>query len=494
MKRFNTLPSRREPLPSYDFVVIGSGPAGQKAAICAAKAGRRVLVVERERAVGGACVHHGTIPSKTLRETVVALRGLSRSAAGTFTAPSLDENIEVATLMRRLEEVVRGHEQYIDAQLQRNAIEVERGQARFVTPHELEIRAPSGEVRRVFGEYVILAVGSRPREPQGVPVDHEHILDSDSILSMTYLPRSLAILGGGVVASEYASIFAGLGVKVTVVDSNARPMPFLDPELTDAYREQLEASGGVYLGERKVDHVRHDGVGQCEVHLASGEVIVTDKVLSALGRVANVEGLNLAAAGIGLTPRGLVPTDADCRTSVPHVYAVGDVAGPPSLASSAMEQGRRAVRHALGELVTGVAAGSALPFCAYTIPEIASIGLSEKEAIAAHGGAIVGRAHFGELARAHIAGLDRGVIKLVADPSGKKLVGVQIVGDGAAEIVHVGQMAILAGFEVDVLVEATFNFPTLAEGYRVAALDIVKRRNLRRSQGPRATTPLSVAT
>lgn len=491
--RHNTLPSPREPAVSYDFVVVGSGPAGQKAAICAAKAGRSVLVIERERRVGGACVHHGTIPSKTLRETVVALRGLSRSAAGAFSAAA-SEGVEVATLMRRLDQVVRGHEEYIEAQLRRNRVEVARGQARFVTPHELELRAPSGEIRRVRGEHVILAVGSRPREPEGVPVDHEHILDSDSILSMTYLPRTLAILGGGVVASEYASIFAGLGVKVTVVDTNARPMPFLDPELTEAYREQLEALGSVYLPGRRIDHVRYDGVGQCEVHLTSGEILVADKVLSALGRVANVEGLNLAAAGIGLTPRGIVATDADCRTSVPHVYAVGDVAGPPSLASSAMEQGRRAVRHALGEVVSSAASGGPLPFCAYTIPEIASIGLSEAEAIAAHGGAVVGRAHYGELARAHIAALDSGMIKLVADPAGRKIVGVQIVGDGAAELVHVGQMAILAGFEVDVLVEATFNFPTLAEGYRVAALDVVKRRDARRSQGPKATTPVSVAT
>lgn len=464
----------------FDFVIIGSGPAGQKAAICAAKANKRVLVVERERAVGGACVHHGTIPSKTLRETVIALRGLSRRSGGAVSAQleQMDETTEVSALMTRLEDVVTGHEEYIAAQLRRNDVAIARGHAEFVTPHELEIRSPGGEKRRVRGEHIVLAVGSRPREPKGVPVDHERILDSDSILSMTYLPRSLAVLGGGVVASEYASIFAALGVKVTVVDTNARPMSFLDPELTTAYTQQLESLGGTYLGNRKIAEVKHHGVAQCEVHLEGGETIVADKVLSALGRIANVEGLGLDIAGVRLTARGLVAVDDNCRTNVKHIYAVGDVGGPPSLASSAMEQGRRAVRHALGE-ENPKNTGGLLPFCAYTIPEIASVGLSESEAIAAHGGAVVGRAPYSELARAHIAALDAGMIKLVADPMGRKLLGVQIVGDGAAELVHVGQMAILAGFDVDMFIEATFNFPTLAEGYRVAALDVVKRRGER---------------
>lgn len=471
-------------MTKYDFVVIGSGPAGQKAAICAAKAGKRVLVIERERAVGGACVHHGTIPSKTLRETVVAIRGLARRSAGAL-ASSVDEGAEVSALMTRLQDVVTSHEEYIEAQLRRNDVAIARGQARFITPHEIEIRAPGGGgVTRVYGEHVILAVGSRPREPKGVPVDHENILDSDSILSMTYLPRSLAILGGGVVASEYASIFAGLGVKVTVVDTNPRPMAFLDPELTTAYQRQLTQLGGTYLGERRIESVQHDGIAACEVWLANGEKVVVDKVLSALGRVANVDGLGLEIPGVKVTSRGLVEVDAHCRTNVPHIYAVGDVGGPPSLASSAMEQGRRAVRHALGEDLTsppqGGAAIALLPFCAYTIPEIASVGLSEAEAIAKHGGSVVGRAPYSELARAHIAALDDGMIKLVADTQGKRLLGVQIVGDGASELVHVGQMAIAGGFDVDMFVEATFNFPTLAEGYRVAALDVVKQRATRR--------------
>lgn len=468
-------------MEKFDFVVIGSGPAGQKAAVCAAKAGKKVLIVERERAVGGACVHHGTIPSKTLRETVVAMRNLARRSGDNAHAPG--EGTEVASLMTRLQDVVKGHEDYIEAQLRRNDVHMARGQAKLIGPNKVEIRSPGKgftESRYVTAEFVILAVGSRPREPKGVPVDHENILDSDSILSLTYLPRSLVVLGGGVVASEYASIFAALGVAVTVVDTNARPMAFLDSDLTTAYQKQLEEFGGTYLGGRKIKDVSHDGLGTCEVRLEDGTVLHADKVLSALGRVANVEGLGLDAVGVTLTNRGLVAVDAHCRTNVPYIYAVGDVGGPPSLASSAMEQGRRAVRHALGEdrVHDAKASSSDLPFCAYTIPEIASIGLSEAEAQAKYGAVIVGRAPYAELARAHIAAMDAGMIKVIADPEGRRILGVQIVGENASELVHVGQMAILAGFEVDVLVEATFNFPTLAEGYRVAALDVVKQRDL----------------
>lgn len=460
------------PTEDFDFVVIGSGPAGQKAAICAAKAGQRVLVVERERAVGGACVHHGTIPSKTLRETVIAMRGLSLRSASAGVA--LEEGTEVSALFSRLDDVVAAHEGYIAAQLHRNDIAIARGHASFVSPSEIVIRSPRGDQRRVRARYVVLAVGSRPREPRGVPVDHERILDSDSILSMTYLPRTLAVLGGGVVASEYASIFAALGVKVTVVDTNARPMAFLDADLTNAYLKQLALLGGRYLAERRVAEVSHHGIAQCAVRLEDGETIIADRVLSALGRIANVDGLGLDAAGVRLTTRGLVAVDENCRTNIEHVYAVGDVGGPPSLASSAMEQGRRAVRHALGQ--PNPTSDGALPFCAYTIPEIASVGLSEAEAIQQRGACIVGRASYSELARAHIAALDAGMIKLIADAEGERLLGVQIVGDGAAELVHVGQMAMLAGFAVDTFIEATFNFPTLAEGYRVAALDVVKQR------------------
>jgi NAD(P) transhydrogenase len=461
----------------FDFVVIGSGPAGQKAAICAAKAGKRALVIERARAVGGACVHHGTIPSKTLRETVLAVRGLARRSGGAMGRMAASSSTEIRGLMTRVERVIGAHEDYIATQLARNGVAVWHGQARFVSAHEIEVRAPSGSVSRAWGDHVVLAVGTRPRTPPGVDVDHEHVFDSDSILSMTYLPRSMVVLGGGVIACEYASIFAALGVEVTIVDSGARPMAFLDPELTSGFVDAFRAHGGRYLASCRAKSARHDGLAECEIVLdnpAGHERVTAEKILCALGRVANVDALALEAAGLATNDRGLIAVDDEGRTAVPHIYAAGDVIGPPALASAAMEQGRHAIRHALG-LPSGTAA-SVSPIGVYTIPEIASVGLSESEALARFGGCVVGRAPYRELARAHIAALDDGFIKLVADPAGEKLVGVQVLGDGASELVHVGQMAIAGGLEIDALIETSFNFPTLAEGYRVAALDVVKRR------------------
>jgi NAD(P) transhydrogenase len=466
--------SAENAVAEVDFAIIGSGPGGQKAAICAAKAGKKVVLVEREHRSGGACVHHGTIPSKTLRETALALRSLERRTGGVIKA-SLGDGHGVASLMTRLSDVVLAHQTYIEGQLRRNEIDVWHGHARFTSEQELEVSAPAGERRRLRAQHVVLASGSRPRTPPGVEIDHEHVLDSDSVLSMTYLPRTLVILGAGVIASEYASIFASLGVRVTMVDPGARPMSFLDSELTDAFLASFVAAGSRFIPKRKVLGARYDGVAQCEVHLDDGETIFADKVLCALGRIANVDRLGLEAIGVKTSARGFVEADEHLRTSVRSIYAVGDVIGPPSLASSAMEQGRRAVRHALG-LPTDKAATAMIPFCAYTIPEIASVGLSSAEAIAQHGGAIVGRAPYSEIARAHVSASGDGLIKLVASPDGRRLVGVQVVGDGASELVHVGQMAMLGGCDVDVLIEATFNFPTLAEGYRIAALDIVRQR------------------
>jgi len=455
----------------FDFVVVGSGPGGQKAALCAASEGRRVLVVEREPKVGGACVHQGTIPSKTLRHTALSLRDAERGLGES--ARTASERRRVDALMTRLGGVLRAHTEVAVAQLARAGIEVWRGHARFVGEREMAVRSVDGRTRRVSGDHVVLAVGSRPRAPENVPVDHETILDSDSILSLTYLPQSMIVLGGGVIASEYASIFACLGVKVTMVDTNERPMAFLDPELTGAFLAELTRAGGRYIGRAKLERVTTDGVSEVEVMLASGEVVRADKALCALGRVANVGSLDLPAAGLATNARGIIPVDEHCRTAMPQVYAVGDVAGPPSLASSAMEQGRRAVRHALG-LPNG-GRSDLIPFCAYTIPEIASVGLSEAEATAKHGGALVGRAPYRELARAQIAAYGEGMVKLVATPDGKRLLGVQVVGDGASELVTVGQMALVGGLGVEAFVEATFNYPTLAEGYRVAALDALRR-------------------
>jgi NAD(P) transhydrogenase len=458
---------------SWDIVVIGSGPAGQKAAIQGAKAGRRVLMVEQDNSVGGACVHHGTIPSKTLRETAVALTGFRRRSGHVFEV-TLREDLQMASLLARVDQVIQAHETFIVRQLQRNGVDHWHGRARFAGPHELEVEGVDRRVRRARGDVFVIATGSRPRTPPEVPIDHEHVLDSDSILSMRYLPASLTVIGAGVIACEYASVFAALGVKVTMIDRGARPLLFLDPEIVARFVEGYQRNGGQFIGGRSVRSVVWDGLSTVQTTLDDGAVVESEKMLYALGRVANVERLRLEAAGLATTSRGLLAVDEHLRTSQPHIYAVGDVIGPPSLASSSMEQGRRAICHALGLPVGGTP--ELIPVGVYTVPEMSSVGLTEEQVIERFGCAVVGRARFDEIARGQIAAIEDGMLKMVAGPDGRRLLGVQIVGEGASELIHLGQMALASGASVDTFVDSIFNFPTLAEAYRVAALDIAGRR------------------
>lgn len=454
---------------AFDFLVIGSGPGGHKAAICAAKAGQRVALVEREPEIGGACVHRATIPSKTLREAALQISRLRAMPA--LVHADLCEELQIAHLTSRLDEVTAAHSRFLGEQLDRNGVIRLLGHARFVSNHEVEVTSPGGVRRRVRARFLVIAPGSRPRQPEGLVVDHEHVLDSDSILSLTYLPRSLTVLGAGVIASEYASIFVHLGVRVTMLDRASHPLPFLAPDLSRAFLASFEAAGGRWCGDVKVLDVAWDGVSRVIARLDDGSSVESEKMLVAAGRVGRVEGLGLEAAGLGADARGILATDEDGRTTVPHIYAVGDVAGPPALAASAMEQGRHAVRHALGLGVHPHA--RALPLGIYTVPEIATVGLGEDEAVRRHGGARVGRARFDEVARGQIAGAREGLLRIVADPAGDRLLGVEIFGEGATELIHVGQMALLAGLSVEDLVENVFNFPTFAEAYRIAALAIL---------------------
>jgi NAD(P) transhydrogenase len=359
-------------------------------------------------------------------------------------------------------------------QLARNGIDQWHGRARFLTPQRLEVLALDGSCTRVTGELMVIATGSRPRTPEDIPVDHEHILDSDSLLSMLYLPASLTVLGAGVIASEYASIFASLGVQVTMVDRSERPVSFLDPELTDCFIRGFAANGGRYLAQQEIANVVWDGASTVITTLKGGAEVRSEKLFCALGRLPNLDGLNITVAGVRLTERGFIAVNEHCQTSASHIYAVGDVIGPPSLASCAMEQGRRAIRHALGLAVGNPP--EMIPIGIYTIPEIASVGLNEHEAHQRYGAVVVGRAPFAELARGQIGGITDGLLKLVADAQGQRLLGVQIIGEGATELIHVGEIGLLAGCNVDAFIDHIFNFPTLAEAYRVAALDIAKRR------------------
>lgn len=456
-----------------DLLVVGSGPAGQKAAIQAAKAGRRAVVVERERSVGGACVHTGTIPSKALREKAMQLRRAETAGTSLFDVERRGD-VPLSALLDGVDGIIAAHDRFIADQLARNGVTALQGRGRLLSSTELRVTRVDGTTATVGAERIVIATGSVPRHPGNLTIDHEHVLDSDSVLALAYLPRSLVVLGGGIVACEYATVFAALGCAVTVVDKNAAPLAFLDEELRGRFAQELAALGGTFVGGRECVRIDWDGVSQCIVHLDDGSELRADKVFVALGRVANLADLDPAAAGVEVTERGHVRVDEQLRTTQPGIYAAGDVIGPPALAATAMEQGRRAACHALG-LPVGTW-HETLPTGVYTIPEIGCVGLDERQARERFGGCIVGRAEFGEIARGQIAGHQHGLLKMVGDPQGRTLLGVQVLGEGASELVHVAQLALGAGADIDVFVESVFNFPTLAEAYRVAALDIVRQR------------------
>ena len=471
------------PASAYDIVVVGSGPAGQKAAIQGAKAGKKVVLIEQEPGIGGNCVYRGTIPSKTLRETAVQFERLKRSNEVFEGKMRLD--VPMAVLLHRLDEVVKAHECYMAGQLTRNGVTYRHGRARLLSPHEVELETVDGACQTLTADTIVLATGSRPCSIPEIPVDHEHVLDSDSILSMIYLPRSLTILGGGVIACEYAATFALLGVEVTIIDRAKRPLPFMDQEIVTVFQRSLERQGGRFYSGHTVTEVAWDGVSSVVARLANGMAVKSEKMLVALGRQPNVEELNLDAAGLSLDEKGRLPVNEYGQTAVPHIFAAGDMLGrPPALASQAMEDGRRAVCHALG-LPVGDSANQ-VPVGIYTIPEIASIGLDEEQAADRYRGPIVGRAPFTEIAKGQITGSCEGLLKLVADPSGERLLGVQIVGEHATELIHLGQMALQDGATIDRFVDTIFSFPTFAEAYRVAALDILGQRRKRQDQSQAA--------
>ncbi len=460
----------------YDVIVIGSGPSGQKAAIQAAKAEKSVALIERDQYLGGACVHRGTIPSKTLRENALRVTHMRQNAK--LANFELGEDVEMSTLIDRLDLVVKAHDDYMRRQIERNNIQWLHGRATFIDNNTIKLTTPKGKEEIFSADHFIIAAGSYPRTPDNIPVDHEHIFDSDSILSLLYLPKSLIVLGGGVIASEYASIFQALGVQVTMIDRYPRPLGSLDDDLTDKFLHAFTTAGGIWLGETQVDQVKWDGLNQviCYCKNADGGnlEISSEKLLCAAGRIANVKELAIENAGLSLNDHGLISVDENLRTHVDNIFASGDVIGPPSLASTAMDQGRRATCNAIGLETNSMS--NLIPSGIYSIPELSSIGLSETQAKEKFGDITVGRALFEEIARGQISGLQDGMLKIVCDNQGKKILGVMIVGEGATELIHIGQMALVANADIDIFVENIFNFPTLAEAYRVAALSIIGQR------------------
>jgi NAD(P) transhydrogenase len=459
----------------FDLICLGSGPAGQKAAIQAAKAGFKAAVVELDSHVGGNCLLTGTIPSKALREQALRFSRIQRHASAM--AVELNGRAPLSALLSGVEDVVAAQDRYLRDQLSRNHVKLFRGRGRLREAGIVSIEGLDGSSVELQGFRVLIATGSRPRHVGEVPVDHERILDSDSILTLGYLPQSMLVLGSGVIACEYASIFAALGTSVTLVDKAPEPLGFLDFELRSSFLRAFVAAGGAYHGNVEVRGAAFDGFAGVEVKLADGGILRAEIVLAAMGRIANIEGLGLDLIGVAMTPRGHVQVNEQFATNVTGVYAAGDVIGPPALACAAADQGRQAARAALGLPSSGLA--DLIPTGVYTIPEIACVGLTPSEAHRRKVDIIVGSADFAEVARAHIAGHEVGLLQLICERDSLRVLGVQIVGEGATELVHLGQSAIASSATANFFIEQVFNFPTMTEGYRIAAFDAIKQQAAR---------------
>jgi NAD(P) transhydrogenase len=448
----------------YDLLVIGSGPAGQKAAIQAAKLGRTVAVVERER-VGGVSVNWGTIPSKTLREAIVYLTGLTqRSTYGE--SYRVKEEITIQDLRHRTQHVIDREIDVVRNQLMRNHVQVLEGTASFVDPHTLAVQGR--DERRVTGDYIVIACGTRPARPPSVDFDEETILDSDGLLLLDRIPASVIVVGAGVVGIEYASMFAALGSKVTVVEKRERLLDFCDVEITEGLRYHLRDLGVTFRFGDEVTAVDQHEDGAL-VHLASGKRVVADVVLYAAGRQGATDTLELENAGLDADPRGKISVQLDYRTAVEHIFAAGDVIGGLALAATSMEQGRLAAAHAFGDSTAVL--NDLVPIGIYTIPEIAYVGRTEEELTHDAVGYEVGVSRYRELARGQILGDTYGMLKLLVSDEDRRVLGVHVLGTNATEVVHIGQAVMGFGGTIDFLVDSVFNYPTLAESYKVAALD-----------------------
>ncbi len=456
-------------MEKYDFVVIGSGPAGQRAAIQAAKLGRSVLLVEKHFLIGGACVHTGTIPSKTLREAVLYLSGW-RQRGFYGRSYRVKERVTIEDLVQRLDITVRHEIEMQQHKMHRNYVTTRGGSATFEDPHHIRIERPAGETEIVEAERVLIATGSRPARPPNISFDAVNVVDSDHLLQMGSLPRTLVVVGAGVIGMEYASMLNALDIDVTIVDGRTEILGFLDREIVDEFVHHLRDRGvNLRLGET-VDSVEHIDRGRVAVHLASGKRIRADMVLFASGRLSNTDGLQIENAGITVDERGRIAVDEHYRTEVDHIYAAGDVIGFPALASTSMEQGRHAACHAFGGSLLDIRE-DLFPYGIYAVPEMSVVGKTEEELQRAGVRYESGIARFRETSRGHILGLREGLLKLLFSLDTQELLGVHIVGEGATELIHIGQAVLAHAGKLDYFVNAVFNYPTLAEAYKIAALD-----------------------
>ncbi len=457
----------------YDLVVVGSGPAGRRGAIQAAKLGKKVLVIEQGKRVGGVSVHTGTIPSKTLRETALNLSGW-RERGFYGRSYRVKDEISAEDLRRRLLITLDHEVEVLEHQFARNRVQHIRGKASFVDPSTLEVVKDDGEVVKVTGASILLAVGTKPFRPDYIPFDSKTVLDSDELLDIDELPRSMAVIGAGVIGIEYATIFSALDTAVTVIDPKPTMLDFIDREIVEDFTYQLRDRNMKILLGTKADKVTRLDNGKVELKLDNGRQLVTDMVLFAAGRMGATDTLNLDAAGLEADSRGRLKVNPETfQTSVPNIYAAGDVVGFPSLASTSMEQGRIAARVAIGAVAKEPP--KYFPYGIYAVPEISTCGLTEEEMKDRGIPYECGIARFRETSRGHIMGLDTGLLKLIFSLKTRRLLGVHIVGEGATELVHIGQAVLNLKGTVEYFVENTFNYPTLAEAYKIAGLDAWNR-------------------
>ncbi len=455
----------------YDLLVIGTGPAGQKAAVQAAKLGKKVGIIERKEVVGGVSTNTGTIPSKALREAVLYLAGFrQRTLYGA--EYRLKKTIRIEDLAFRANHVIKNEIEIVQNQMARNGIDLIYGEASFIDPHRINIQR-AGTTIEHRAHVIVIAVGTEPARPAEIPFDEDTIIDTDGLLTLKHLPTSMVIVGGGVIGTEYASILAMIGVPVILIDKRPRLLEFVDAEIIAALQKQMAAIGVTIYHEEEVVAIRKNTDGQVTVSLTHKPPITTSTLMYAIGRGGATKRLNLEAVGLTPDTRGRLVVNNHFQTAIPHIYAVGDVIGFPALASTSMQQGRHASCHAFGHpdhTDTGL-----LPYGIYAIPEISMVGRTEEELTKAEVPYGVGIAHYREIARGQLIGDETGMVKLLFHRHSRALLGVHAIGEGATELIHIGQAVMAFQGRIDYFIDTIFNYPTLAECYRVAALDGINR-------------------
>lgn len=451
----------------FDLIVIGSGPAGQKAAICAAKLKKRVAVIDSIHMMGGVCVHTGTIPSKTLREAILYHTGFRQR---TFYGRDymLKEKVSFPDLVIWVQKVVEREINVIASQLRRNGIEVLGGSARFVDPHAIEVQSDS-EQKTVTADHILIACGTRPHHTKEIPLDGKQICDSDQLLHIEEIPRQMIVVGAGVTGLEYASMFSALNREVTIIDQRPLLLDFVDREIIDSLMYLMRRHGSTFRLGEKVVSVEKDDQKRVIARLESGKVVRGDFLLHTVGRKGNTDTLNVAAAGLTPDSRGRLEVNEQFQTEVPHIYAAGDIIGFPALAATSMEQGRLASCHIFG--IPGQISAELLPYGIYTIPEMSMVGMTEQKLTEKKVPYEFGIARYEELAKGQILGDEIGLLKILFDPESLKVLGIHGIGENAAEIIHIGQAILSLGGTIEYFRDTVFNYPTLAEAYRVAALD-----------------------